>query len=83
MMGGLMGLVLAGGVAANSTFAQAGNSQTVMLSIFSEAGKLADAPFVAAEPATGLLLGVGLAMASLMGRRKKKPTDNTVWESLG
>jgi PEP-CTERM motif len=35
------------------------------------------------EPATALLVGVGLAFAGLMRRRQKKSTDTTVWESLG
>jgi hypothetical protein len=35
------------------------------------------------EPATGLLLGLGLAVAGLMRRRRKKTVDATVWESLG
>lgn len=37
----------------------------------------------AAEPATGLLVGLGLAAAGLMRRRTRKPVDNTVWHSLG
>jgi hypothetical protein len=37
----------------------------------------------AAEPATGLFLGLGLAVVGLMRRRKKKPFENTVWENLG
>jgi hypothetical protein len=37
----------------------------------------------AAEPATGLLVGLGLAVVGLMRRRKKKPFENTVWENLG
>jgi hypothetical protein len=36
-----------------------------------------------AEPATGLLLSIGLAFAGLMRRRKKKVAEDTVWESLG
>jgi hypothetical protein len=39
--------------------------------------------FGAAEPATGLFLGLGLAVVGLMRRRKKKPFVNTVWEKLG
>ncbi len=37
----------------------------------------------AAEPATGLLVGLGLAVAGLMRRRKKKLVNPTVWENLG
>jgi hypothetical protein len=37
----------------------------------------------AAEPATGLFVGLGLAAFGLMRRRKKKPLENTVWENLG
>lgn len=37
----------------------------------------------AAEPATGLFVGLGLAVFGLMRRRKKKPLENTVWENLG
>ena len=37
----------------------------------------------AAEPATGLFVGLGLAVFGLMRRRKKKPFENTVWEKLG
>jgi hypothetical protein len=40
-------------------------------------------PVGAAEPATGLFLGLGLAVMGLMRRRKKKPFENTVWEKLG
>jgi hypothetical protein len=36
-----------------------------------------------AEPATGLLVGLGLAVAGLIRRRRKKPIDSTVWEHLG
>lgn len=39
-------------------------------------------PGKAAEPASGLLVGLGLAVAGLVSRRKKKPVDTTVWESL-
>ena len=39
--------------------------------------------FPAAEPATGLLVGLGLAVVGLMRRRRKKPFENTVWENLG
>jgi len=39
--------------------------------------------FPAAEPATGLFLGLGLAVVGLMRRRRKKPFANTVWENLG
>jgi hypothetical protein len=39
--------------------------------------------FPAAEPATGLFLGLGLAVVGLMRRRRKKPFQNTVWENLG
>jgi hypothetical protein len=39
--------------------------------------------FPAAEPATGLFLGLGLAVVGLMRRRRKKPFENTVWENLG
>ncbi len=35
-----------------------------------------------AEPATGLLVGAGLVVVSLL-RRKKKPTHSTTWENLG
>lgn len=38
---------------------------------------------VAAEPATGLLVGLGLAAAGIMRQRARKPVDNTVWYSLG
>jgi len=37
----------------------------------------------AAEPATGLFVGLGLAVVALMRRRRKKSLDNTVWEKLG
>jgi len=37
----------------------------------------------AAEPATGLFVGLGLAVVGLMRRRRKKPLENTVWEKLG
>ena len=37
----------------------------------------------AAEPATGLFLGLGLAVFGLMRRRRKKRLENTVWEKLG
>ena len=37
----------------------------------------------ATEPATGLFVGLGLAVFGLMRRRKKKPLENTVWENLG
>jgi hypothetical protein len=37
----------------------------------------------AAEPATGLLVGLGLAVAGLMRRRRKKVVDPAVWENLG
>jgi hypothetical protein len=37
----------------------------------------------AAEPATGLFVGLGLAVFGLMRRRKKKPLENAVWEKLG
>jgi hypothetical protein len=37
----------------------------------------------AAEPATGLFVGLGLAVFGLMRRRKKKPLENAVWENLG
>jgi MYXO-CTERM domain-containing protein len=37
----------------------------------------------AAEPATGLFVGLGLAVVGLMRRRRKKPLENTVWETLG
>jgi hypothetical protein len=36
----------------------------------------------AAEPATGLFVGLGLAVLGLMRRRRKKPLDNSVWEKL-
>jgi len=36
-----------------------------------------------AEPATGLFVGLGLAVFGLMRRRKKKPLENAVWENLG
>jgi hypothetical protein len=39
--------------------------------------------FPATEPATGLILGLGLAVVGLMRRRRKKPFENTVWENLG
>jgi hypothetical protein len=37
----------------------------------------------AAEPATGLFVGLGLAVFGLMRRRKRKPLENAVWENLG
>jgi hypothetical protein len=37
----------------------------------------------AAEPATGLFVGLGLAVFGLMRRRRKKPLENAVWEKLG
>lgn len=46
-------------------------------------GTWALGPVGAAEPATGLLVGLGLAVVGLMRRRKKKPFENTVWENLG
>jgi hypothetical protein len=36
-----------------------------------------------AEPATGLLVGLGLAVVGLMRRRRKKLVDPMVWEKLG
>jgi hypothetical protein len=39
-------------------------------------------PVTTAEPATGLLVGLSLAIAGLMRRRKKKPLESTVWENL-
>jgi hypothetical protein len=36
-----------------------------------------------AEPATGLLVGVGLAVAGLISRRRKKLVSPAVWENLG
>jgi hypothetical protein len=39
--------------------------------------------WTAAEPATGLFVGLGLAVFGLMRRRKKKPLENAVWEKLG
>lgn len=40
-------------------------------------------PVATAEPATGLLVGLGLAVVSLIRRRKKKMVDPTLWENLG
>jgi hypothetical protein len=40
-------------------------------------------PVATAEPATGVLVGLGLAVVSLIRRRKKKLVDRTVWENLG
>ena len=37
----------------------------------------------AAEPATGLFVGLGLAVFGLMRRRRKRPLENAVWEKLG
>jgi len=37
----------------------------------------------AAEPATGLFVGLGLAGFGLMRRRRQKPLENAVWEKLG
>jgi uncharacterized protein (TIGR03382 family) len=37
----------------------------------------------ATEPATGLFVGLGLAVVALMRRRRKKSLNNTVWEKLG
>jgi hypothetical protein len=37
----------------------------------------------ATEPATGLFVGLGLAVFGLMRRRRKKPLENAVWEKLG
>jgi hypothetical protein len=34
------------------------------------------------EPATGLLVGVGLLIAGLLRRGSKKPVDSAVWEKL-
>lgn len=48
---------------------------------FTAASKTATVP--AAEPATGLFVGLGLAVMGLMRRRRKKPFENTVWENLG
>lgn len=39
-------------------------------------------PVPSAEPATGLLVGLSLAIAGLVRRRKKKPLQSTVWENL-
>jgi len=40
-------------------------------------------PAATAEPATGVLVGLGLAVVSLIRRRRKKLVDPTVWENLG
>jgi hypothetical protein len=40
-------------------------------------------PVGAAEPATGLFVGLGLGVFGLMRRRRKKPLENAVWEKLG
>lgn len=40
-------------------------------------------PVSTAEPATGLLVGLGLAVVGLMRRRRKKLVDPVVWEKLG
>ena len=40
-------------------------------------------PVTTAEPATGLLVGLSLAVAGLMRRRKKMPLDKAHWEQLG
>jgi hypothetical protein len=45
--------------------------------------KIGTAVVTAAEPATGLFVGLGLAIVGLMRRRRKKPLQNTVWEKLG
>jgi hypothetical protein len=46
-------------------------------------GSWSMSPVGAAEPATGLFVGLGLAVFGLMRRRKKKLFENTVWEKLG
>jgi len=38
---------------------------------------------IAAEPATGLLVALGLVCAGLMRPKKKRSKDPTVWENLG
>ena len=48
-----------------------------------EIGTAIVTPATAAEPATGLFVGLGLAVMGLMRRRRKKPFQNTVWEKLG
>lgn len=58
------------------------SSPTVLLSVESNPGtwtELVSTP----EPATGLLVGLALVFAGLMHRRRKKPADPTLWESLG
>jgi hypothetical protein len=54
------------------------------LFVLSDPGKWTEVdPVATAEPATGLLVGLGLALAGLMRRGRKKPADCSVWESLG
>ena len=38
---------------------------------------------IAAEPATGILVALGLVCAGLMRPKKKRSKDPTVWENLG
>jgi len=38
---------------------------------------------IATEPATGILVALGLMCAGLLRPRKKRPKDPTVWENLG
>jgi hypothetical protein len=57
-------------------------SPTVTLLVSSDPGKWAESTVAATEPATGLLVGLGLAVAGLMRRRRRKPVDSTVWETL-
>jgi hypothetical protein len=40
-------------------------------------------PVGTAEPATGILVGLSLAIAGLIRRKKKKPLDSAQWENLG
>lgn len=80
-----------GGITMFSTFngsfgdaQDSASSPSVTLLVEADPGTWTESgPVGTAEPATGLLLAVGLAIVGLMRRNKTKTGDSTVWESLG